>query len=213
MLNVLKGLITLIIIFTSSVYSNAESLPNAESVLGKTAAAFKKTTGVTMSFSISGGEINSTGKMKVLAEKFALIMAGNAPSTWYNGKTAVTYDPATKEAIYTNPDASEINIMNPYWLVCNYKNIFNVKTVATKSKGVYCIHMSPKSKNNKMSALLYIDIKNYHPIKISVMDNTGNKKNITTIIIKDYSSSLPLKASDFEFPRKKFPGAKINDLR
>lgn len=158
---------------------------------------------------ISENSQKETGIIKVQKEKFNI--TNPTVTIWYDGKTEWDYNINNNEVTVTNPSAEDISMINPYYLLSNYNNLFTSTLNKSKIAGTHCISLIPKSKNSSIQkAILYLRNKDLQPVRI---DLTLDNKQTLTIVITNYKSNQNFNNSTFTFSKEKYPNVEIIDLR
>lgn len=163
---------------------------------------------VRAAFSVSGSG-GISGKFVGAGNKFSIQSSG--VSLWFDGKTMYTYNPRIGEVTVTNPTLSELMETNPLLYVSRWKSMFTVKKAPRQpSGGDICLILSPKGKSSGISRAVLTVNRRYIPVKIAVKTDKGSRFSIK---ITSFSNTSAVSASEFIFPKKRFSGVKINDLR
>lgn len=185
------------------------SAQTADAVLKKTAAAIKGADGLSASFTLTSGSQKIAGSMKSASGKFSLVTS--TISTWYDGKTMWTYNSKTKETTVMTPTQAELAEANPLYVVNSYSGNFTADFAKTQPKGAKTIVLTPKSK--KLG---------YKSVHVTVSDGTGLPSQVVvlplsgqkiTINVSQIKTGQKLQPSVFTYPKSKYPGAEIVDLR
>lgn len=192
---------TVFSIFTSSA---ADTSSQAKKILDKATAGIDMKNGATANFSISGGKIGKqNGSIAIKGNKFNV--RTSRAILWYNGKTQWLYNKNSNEVNVSLPNASQHQMMNPYYFLTIYKNGYTMSMETTASKD-YNIHLVGKG---KQISELYILVDKKYNIK-QVKMKRGNEW--ITIVISNYKKQN-LSDSSFSFNAKDYPKAEIIDLR
>lgn len=185
------------------------SAQTADAVLKKTAAAIKGADGLSASFTLTSGSQKISGSMKSASGKFSLVTS--TISTWYDGKTMWTYNSKTNETTVMTPTQAELAEANPLYLVNSYSGNFTASFAKTQPKGAKAIVLTPKSKKlGYKSVHITISDATNLPSQVVVVPLSGQKITITVAQVK---TRQKLQASAFTYPKSKYPGAEIVDLR
>lgn len=186
---------------------NGATKPTAEQIMYN--ASRQATKGSVDTFTVTYAGKSMNGSIKGCGTKFML----NLPvaATWYNGKYLWALNASSKETTIVIPTASELGESNPFSYLHSWKNAFNPTLVDSKNASTYNIRLTPK---RKYQSVKYVDIclnkVDFKPIKITIADTSGKLSYIAIKSLK-YVASLP--ASDFEYPKQKYPNVEIIDLR
>lgn len=180
----------------------------AEQVAQKAASVISSTKGLTATFTISTNGKTAKGVVKSSGSKFSVIMP--QMSSWYNGKTLYTYNPRTSETTVITPTAQELLESNPLLYVKGGAGGYTYKFSPVKRNGKYVIDLTPRSKRSALKKLTFtINSSNYHVERIAVTTSGMT----TTVDVTSLKTGVVSPASDFEYPKAKYPKAEIVDLR
>lgn len=183
---------------------------SADKILGNAAEKFSKAGGISASYTFSskaGGK--NSGTIKVKGKQFRI----ETPQIMvcYNGTNQWEYVAQSKQCTLTSPTFQETAQINPYAIISTYKNSYRATTVKSNIKGTYAVRLTPVSSHSPISkATIYIKASDWQPVRLDVLDKTGN---ITTILITSISTGLKLPDSTFIFDKKKYPDTELIDLR
>lgn len=200
----------IILILTLLISSSTNATVSVDQVMGSTLSKFKSAKGITATYTIIGRNISKqSGTIKIDGNKF--VLTHPLISTWYDGKTQWNYNSDTNEVTITNPSSSELQLINPYALVVNYKSNYNSTLTTSKIKGTYCVLLTRKSNKNAAKKIyLYIKSSDYTPVRLDVISDDNST---STIVISNYRSGQKFNSVEFIFPKDKFKSADIIDLR
>ncbi len=179
-----------------------------EQVAQKAASVITDSKTISASFSLNGNGRKSNGSIKSSGNKFVV----NLPevSTWYNGKALYTYNPRIGETTVTTPTAEELMESNPLLYVKGAGGNYTYKFSPVKRNGKYVIDLFPiKNKSGLKKLTFTINAKTFHTERIVVTTSGG----AMTIDVTSFNPGAPVNASDFEYPKSKYPKAEIIDLR
>lgn len=213
----MKKLFLLFITFTvTATFCTAQE--NAGSILDKVSSVFNKDNGIKAEFKLQVTEQGrpkgeSNGTIRIKGDKF--VMETPSSTTWFNGKTLWSYLPTTDEVNISTPGKEELQSINPYLLLNNYKKEFSSALGSKKtfrSKPVYEVILTPSgSKNNDIASItVYVDKQTYRPLYIDVMQNNGL---LTKITVDSYQVKQSFADALFIFDKTKYPDAEEIDLR
>lgn len=180
-----------------------------EDILGRAAAKLGNAKDVTCSFTVKSGGGTVSGVLKTVGNKFAIETGSN--STWYNGNAMYTYNASSKETTVVSPTHDELIEVNPMMYLKYYNNDYKAsmshKTVAGKN----IIVLTPKRKRSTVKQVVVtINAKTNTPEKFEITSSDGS---ITYINIGTLKLNTAIAASEFEYPKIKYKGVKIVDLR
>ena len=192
-----------VIAFSSQAYAitPAEALQKAKA---KVAGA----SSLSASFSMKDGGKPINGKIWQKGKKFAI--TSNYSSNWYNGTDLYTYLPSKGETTIFRPTASELAETNPLMYIQAASN-FNVMGSKTAKAGVTTVVLVPKKSGTGVkNVTIDLDNKTFLPKMIKLTPSSGG---VVTINISGISLNGNLADSSFEYPKSKYPKAKIVDMR
>ncbi len=185
------------------------SAATATEIMNKAAAKAKAAKGISGSFAITSSGDRFNGTLKVCGSKFAF--STPAASSWYNGKNLWTYNASSNETTLVSPTASEIAESNPLEYIRTYSVNYNAVFSNKKLAGKQIIMLVPKSRRNTIRTVeITFDNKTLKPEKFVVTPKSGVA---TTIRVKSLDYTGVIRASEFEYPKFKYPKVQIIDLR
>ncbi len=184
---------------------------NADDILNKAAASFKKIKCLKSSYTL---KVNESGHLS--EHKGCIIIQGNkyvnyfnGTTIWFNGKTMWTLSEENEEVTITQPSSSELINSNPYHFLDSYSKEFNA-TLINANGNYYVIRLIPKKNNTDIKKILInISKSDYKPTKITL----DAKKSSVIIVIKTYQEIRPYNSKSFSFNKNKYPNVEIIDLR
>jgi len=181
----------------------------ANEIMTKAATNIRSAKGIYGSFVISSSGKNLTGTFKAKGAKFTLMTS--ASSSWYNGKHLWTYNPSSGETTLFTPTAEELLESNPLEYLKTYSNSFTSVFSKKKISGKYIVSLIPKSKKNQIKQVeIVFNNKTLKPEKFTIENQSGS---VTMVNVKSLDYARSFKASEFEYPRSKYPKSQIIDLR
>lgn len=185
------------------------SAQTASGIMDKAAAAARAAKGITGSFTVSSSGGSFNGTLKASGNKF--VFTTPSVSTWYNGKYMWTYNASSHETTLVSPTQGEIQESNPLNYLKSYNSQFIPSFSKTKVTGKYVIVLSPKSKRNAVkNVVVTLNSKSLRPEKFVVAQPSGVS---TTISVKSLNYTGVVKVSEFEYPKSRYKGVQIVDLR
>lgn len=182
--------------------------PTADKVLADAAARIAKTSGVKASFSLQAGGHTVNGTVCGAGKKFAF--TSSAASSWYNGKTLYTYNAASGETTIVTPSAYELAESNPLSIIASAPAHYNAKYASKQTEGTTTLILTPKAKRTGIAKAVLVLGTNYVPKKLDITTDSGERLVLTVNSVK-YGVTFP--AANFEYPKSRYPNAKIVDLR
>lgn len=188
--------------------ARANAAETAQSVLAKASAKVTGTKGMSCAFTLSASGRSVKGTLKSSGKKFALITP--VSSSWFDGRNMWTYNPSSAETTLVNPTADEIAETNPLTYISLWKSSYDARFSNSKIKGKYVVELTPKRRHSAVKKVVITFNRNYIPEKISV---TGSNNAVTTVAVSSVNYNAAVKASDFVYPKSRYPKAEIIDLR
>lgn len=197
-----------IIIFIFSIDAFCAPQLTPEQVAQKTAAVISSSGGIEVSFTLQSAGQSGKGEIKSSGSKFMVSLPGI--SNWYNGKDLYTYNSKTGETTVVAPTARELLEVNPLLYVKNGASGYDYSFSTVKRNGKYVIDLTPKNKKSEIKKMTFtINSTSFEIERISVTTSGG----VTIVDINSFKKNMPIKASEFEYPKSKYPKAEIVDLR
>ncbi len=183
--------------------------------LDKVVAKFQQTKGVSASFTLTAlNALNEpmgkqSGTIKLSGDKFFW----QTPDliVWYNGSLQWAYMKATGEVNLTEPTPEEVAAINPYMLVSNYKQSYQVKALKAPSPQEVAVELTPKQKDSTIERIeLTISRTTWAPTLFKLY---YSDRSCQTIAVSKYTTEQNIPASTFVFDPKQYPEAELIDLR
>ena len=182
----------------------------ARDILRRAADAFRRSGGVSASFSVRSPEGNSTGTIRLKGEKFVLEAGGM--TTWFDGHTQWTYLPESDEVNISEPTDEELQTLNPYAWLSLYDRGYDLKLLPADASDIYKVEMVARSPEAQVSRLvLWLDKSSLQPVKFS-LTLAGNMEP-TLITVRDYRTRQAYADTMFVFAPDEYPTAEVIDLR
>lgn len=204
----LKLKLTLLLMILLGATSGISAAETAEQLMNRVATAFKNASSLSATFSMSGPNGTVSGTFASSKSKFSLVT--NGPSTWFNGTYMWTYNPRTGETTLVKPTASEVAESNPFSIISRMSDSFNANYAKSQPAGTNVLVLFPKkSGNNIKKVVLTLDAKRGIPKKMVITDASGT----VTVNVSKFAANTKIAASAFEYPKAKYPKAKVVDLR
>lgn len=181
----------------------------ATEVARKAAAAVGGSKSFTVSFKLTAEGHSVDGTLKTSGKKFSVTTAGEC--SWYNGKDLYTYNPRTKETTVVTPSAAELAEVNPLLYVNGSSNAYTASFSKKRAAGKYIVELTPKSRKSTVRKIVVtVSSSTFLPEKITVNTASGQTAEVAVISLKRNAVHA---ASEFEYPRSRYRGAEIIDLR
>lgn len=160
------------------------------------------------SFAMSSGGKSVSGKIYQKGKKFAII--SNVTSNWFNGTDLYTYMGDKNETTVFKPSASELAEVNPLMYIQSASN-YKVLSSKTQKAGIITVVLMPKKTGSGIkSVTIELDSKSYLPKTIKILPSSGAAINVA---ISGVSLNGSLADSIFDYPKGKYPKAKVIDMR
>ena len=206
----MRKLITILLLLVIAILpSEVMAQLSAPQVAAQASAKLKNTSGLKAEFRIDAGGKKVTGSLLSSGKKFRL-MSG-AYSAWYDGSNLYTLNPRTKETTLIVPTASELREYNPLLFIDGASDSYNLEFSSHQPAGKYMLVLTPKRKNEPIkSVFITLDKKSLLPENIVVTSNDGN---VSTLTLTTLQTNMKIGSGIFIYPKQKYPGFKINDLR
>ena len=202
----MKRLLTIWMVLSLLPYSlAAQDDARAKEVLDKTVAALTNAGGIRIGF-----EGTESGSLLMKGEKFCL-HSGNVQS-WYDGQTQWSYVADTEEVNISHPTPEELQGINPYHILLNYRNGFQARYNGTSTRGGKQGHeivLTPREKGNRNIVTLFIS-RDYRPLYLKV-EQDG--QTVSEVSITSYRTNQQLDDKAFRFNKSLYPNAEVIDLR
>jgi outer membrane lipoprotein-sorting protein len=213
----MKKILFSFLIALLAVPSFAQKDAEAKSLLDHSYAAFGNAGGIRAKFSVStfkkGKSLGGVrGSIKLKGTKFLLKTAEN--TIWFDGKTQWNYVYKNEEVNVSNPTATELQNINPYYILSIYRRGYNYKMgSASKFAGKAAKEIILSSQNPKQTLsniTIFISSTDYAPLFISIDRRDGSRNNLT---ISDFRTGQNFNDEMFVYNKKEYPKAEVVDLR
>ena len=182
----------------------------ARDILRRAADAFRRSGGVSASFSVRSPEGNSTGTIRLKGEKFVLEAGGM--TTWFDGHTQWTYLPESDEVNISEPTDEELQTLNPYAWLSLYDRGYDLKLLPADASDIYKVEMVARSPEAQVSRLvLWLDKSGLQPVKFSL--TLAGSVEPTEITVGNYRTGQTYADAMFAFNPREYPTAEVIDLR
>jgi outer membrane lipoprotein-sorting protein len=119
-----------------------------------------------------------------------------------------------KEVNVTNPSTSELQNINPYYILSIYQRGFDYKMGPSSKcggKAAKEVILTSQNKRQSISQItIFVSPSDYSPLSISIVRRDGSRNDLS---ISGYRTKQALSDGMFEFNRKDFPKVEVVDLR
>lgn len=183
----------------------AQSDAQAAEILDKVLTELTKTSGIRLEF---GGTEN--GILLLKGEKFYL-NNGNIQS-WFDGKNQWSYVGDTEEVNISHPSNEELQGINPYFILKNYKNVYTYQYKGSQTRNGIKGHeivLAPKQAGGQEVIRFFIS-KSNQPLALRF---EKNGQTMSEINVTSYQKNQQLKDEVFRFNKSLYPNAEIIDMR
>ena len=180
-----------------------------QQILNKTSEAISNSKGVEANFTVTSSGYSSKGSIKTMGTKFQVSLPD--VKVWFNGKDMYTYNDGTEETTVMVPTVEELSESNPLAYVTNASKTYKASFSTVKKTGCYVLELVPIKKNNEVKRItLTVRKTDYVPERI-VIEPVGSAP--VRADIASFKKGVSFTASEFEYPKSKYPKAEIVDLR
>ena len=197
----------------------AQKDAKAKELLDKSSEVYKQAGGIEAGFTLNMKDgVNKVseafeGLILLKDDKFFIETPDYA--LFFDGKTQWVYSKDFDEVNISQPDAKEVQALNPSSIYTMYKNGYNYKYLGEKTdikmRKVEEIELTSPSKKNEISKIIVqLDKKTLMPLMLHLYF-VNNMENL--VYINQYKTNQPLADSVFFFDKTKYPDVEIIDLR
>ena len=182
---------------------------SASQILDKAVSKLSKASTVNCKFRITADKNNINGAFKSKGRKFFL----DTPvgKTWFDGSRMWTANPKTKEITLVSPTSDEINEVNPFAYLDNYKKKYITGLSKRKDNNNYLVLLNPRSKKDPVKAVeIAINKNTFLPVRFIIRDRNDK---VSTVYIDALSLSVKNKDNLFECPTGSMSDYEVIDLR
>jgi outer membrane lipoprotein-sorting protein len=193
---------------------------NTGKLLEKSEKAFKSAGAMSAYFTIN---IKESGSPDTQSFDGTILIKGNkfkidAPDydILFDGKTQWVYNKIANEVNISEPDATEVQAINPSMIYKIHRNgcniTYNGEKTDAKMRKVIEITLTPKDSRQDISQVtLQINTKDFLPVYFHVKFRNSGLDN--EIFINKYDVNQNLNDSLFTFDTSKYTGVEVIDLR
>lgn len=201
----MKKLLTLWMLALLPYCLGAQTDKKTEEILDKVLEELRESSGIRADF---GGTEN--GFLLLKGEKFYL-NNGNIQS-WFDGKNQWSYVADTEEVNISHPTSEELQNINPYYILKNYKNEYTYQYNGSLTRNGIKGHeivLAPKQAGGQEVIRFFIS-KSNQPLALRF---EKNGQTLSEINVTSYQDNQQLKDEIFRFNRSLYPNAEIIDMR
>ena len=189
---------------------------SAHTLLDTAVEKIQKSTGIEAQFSLNilhhGNESGTVeGTLLLKGEQFCI----DTPETivWFDGTTEWNYVKNSDEVNISNPEANELNSINPVALLSLYQQGYTA-TLGTQSQyrgtAIHKVVLTATEGQNIQQVVVYLKKNSLEPMRIHVKQSDGIEAEA---LLKHYSDNKNLPEESFKFPKQHYPTAEVIDLR
>lgn len=185
---------------------------DAKALLDRTYGAFRNASGIKAKYSMSvvkGGKSLAASRGSIMLKGTKFILKTPVSTIWFDGKTQWNYIYKNQEVNISHPTATELQNINPYYILSMYQKGFNYKLGTSKSGGQEIILTAQNSKSTITHISLIITSKDT-PKSITITRRDGSR---TILNVSGYQAGADFSDSMFAFNKKKYPKVEVVDLR
>ena len=181
---------------------------DANSILKNVSEKFNNCKSISATFSLIDNGHSENGSIIIEGNKFAI--STQHLLTWFDGKTQWSYSPEINEVNISEPTEGELQQINPFAIISNFRNEFTANLINSNSES-YKIQLTPKNTKHTIKLIeLTINSSTYFPSLIVITAKNGTK---ATIKVNSIKTGNIQPSSTFIFNAKNFPNVEIVDLR
>ena len=197
----------------------AQKNTKAKEILDKSSAALKQSGGMSVSFTFHINDaihqIKQSLEGQMLLKEAKFYLDTSEQTVYFDGKTQWVYGKAIDEVSIQEPQPQDIQALNPISIFELYKTDFTHgykgEKIDSKKRKVQEISLFPKNKKEDIKQIdIQINPSDWMPVFFRIIYKS---KSEYRIYIDKYQTKLNLPDSQFVFDKKKYPQAKMNDLR
>ncbi len=188
--------------------ASAFSAESASDVIKRAADKLRAAKSVTATYTTTAGSHTGKGSITISGDKFHISQPDDV-TVWYDGRTQWSYSPATGEVNIIEPTPEEIAQINPFAIIGAFSRGYKASMLKAPA-GQKKVQLSATSRKFEIAKVTVTLDSSLLPRQLSLTTNDGKalKVNVTSIKLGGKVS-----ASTFKFDKKKFPKARVVDLR
>lgn len=203
----MKKIIFILLTFMAG-FGTATAAETAQQVLDRAIVRLRGASGVSAQFTLSQGKQSVTGQLRTKGRKFSIVSA--SAGAWYNGASLTTWSKQTGDATITTPTAAELRETNPL-LFLDSASDFSASFLKAANASQKVIKLTPKKRGAPAKDItVTLNAASLTPSRIAITLPDGGKMNVS---LRNVTLKANVSDTEFNFPQKRYPKAKITDLR
>jgi hypothetical protein len=168
--------------------------------------------GSEISFRINEEGMHLGGKLLIDGEKF--FYDTEDMKIWYDGTTQWTLQMGSgyNELYVNNPTPEEQRNINPYMLLCNYKEHFTIADGGCKNNGKpsHKVIMTVNDKSQEPASInIYLDSE----ATLTAIEFIASDQACYKIEVRSMRNGLTFPKDTFTYPEKEYPADEVIDMR
>lgn len=186
----------------------ASCAESAADLIKRSADKMRSAQSVTATYTTSAGSHKGSGTIIISGDRFHISSPGEI-TVWYDGRTQWAYSPATGEVNIIEPTPEELAQINPFAIIGAFSRGYKASMLKAPAgqKKILLTATSRKFDISKVTVTLGTDMLPKH---LSITTADGHTLNVAVTSIK---LGGKISEATFRFDKKKFPKARITDLR
>lgn len=185
----------------------ARGAETAAQLMQRCAAKLNAAKSIKAGFTMDGNSQRWTGTFLSKGSKFSITMPG--AGTWYDGSDLWSYSKTSGEATVWKPSKGELAESNPFLYISTASG-YNVKYGEKPGKGEQILILTPKARGGAVkSVTITISISTLLPKSFLIAASAGTYK----ITVSQLQLNQSISDASFKYPKAKYPGVTVTDLR
>ena len=208
----MKRILFLLVVTLFAVSAFPQKDGDAKALLDRTYSTFRNASGIKAKYSMSavkGGKTLAASRGSIMLKGTKFVLKSPVSTIWFDGKTQWNFIYKNEEVNISNPTATELQNINPYYILSMYQKGFNYRMGGDKKGGQEVI-LTAQSSRSTISTISIIIASNSTPKSITIYRRDGSR---TTLNISGYQTGASFSDSMFAFNKKKYPKVEVVDLR
>lgn len=197
-------------LFALSAFPQKDS--DAKALLDRTYSAFRNASGIKAKYSMSivkGGKSLAASRGAIMLKGTKFVLKTPVSTIWFDGKTQWNYIYKNQEVNISHPTTTELQNINPYYILSMYQKGFNYKLGGSKAGGQEVILTAQNPKSTITNISIIVTSKST-PKSITIIRHDGSH---TILNVSGYEAGADFSDSMFAFNKKKYPKVEVVDLR